>query len=452
MDPTIDEDDDRKETKGRETSPLRRLLHRWFIEYNPLYLVSALSVLAGLTLIAKHTSESTSMVVQAGAVAGISEVYAWALIAGAALLTRLGLRRPAVMLCLVTALYQGDLTLLTERQVYLGLAGAMAVTVWLATFVAKLYAVAWAMRLRLSRSAVGVPAFGAFGMAMMPRVLQHGDSSSKTAIVAIWVFSLFAAGLWTSREVTSEASLDTWGRTVLGRALKATWLLWAALVIMHVLFWCHELGASPAALVPVGFLLATRWMRGEASVWAAVTGAVLYAGAVEPRSLWVVCLLSAATLGLRALRRPAKIEHGAGAPPDATPYRASGAEALPPQVSFGFTRSDRSSMLRLMTGSIVAVYLSAWTFGWAGGALPHHVMLLDASFVAAAVLMVWRARSKAIVAPLALTWLHAGVQAGMISAPSSGLQWGLTAVLSGFVLLLGSLVIAWRLRAEAEPL
>ena len=453
---SIDPDDERETTNpgaapAAASSPWRRLFHRWFVEYNPLYLVSALLVLGGLSLISGGSAESNSTYLQVGGAAAIAELYACALIAGAALLTRIGLRRPAVMLSLVTALYQCDLTLLTERHVYLGLAGATAVVVWLVMFVAKLHALAWAMRLRLSTSAVAVPAFGALGMAVLPHALQQGDAPTRSAVVALWVFMLFASGLWSSREATSKVSLDGWGQTVLARTLRATWILWAALASLHVLFWCNESGVSPAVLVPVAFLLATRWMRAEATVWCAAAGALLYTGIVEPPSLWVVSLLSAATLGLRALRRPTRIEHGAGASRDAAPYRAHGSDAPPAPVYFGFARSDRASMLRLLTGSIFGVYLSAWTFGWSGGALPAHVLPLDAALVAVAGLLVWRARAHAVLAPLALGSVHFGVQAGLISAPTSVLQWGLTSVGSGFVLLLSSLALAWRLRAATEP-
>jgi hypothetical protein len=286
-------------------------------------------------------------------------------------------------------------------------------------------------------------------MAILPHVLQHGHDATKSIVVSMWVFALFAGGLWSTREVTSLVDLDAWGRTVLARSLKATWMLWGALVSMHVLFWCHESGASPAALLPAALLLATRGMRREITVWGAAAGALLFAGVEQPRTLWGVSLLVAVTLALRALRQPAMIEHDAAAP-ETTPYRAATADAPPATVSFGFTRSDRASMWRLLSGSIVAVYLSAWTFGWSGDELPPHALLLDASLVAVAALMLWRARTRAILAPVALTWLHAGAQAGIITAPASALQWGIASVGSGFVLLLGSLVIAWRLRATTE--
>lgn len=455
--PAIDPED-QPETKHREAAPegsfWRRLLHRWFVEYNPLYLVSALLVLGGLTLISRGTAESSSAHREV-AVAAIAEVYACALIAGAALLTRIGLRRPAVMLCLVTALYQCDLTLLTERQVYLGFTGVAAVTAWLVMFGVKLHALAWAMRLRLSRSAIAVPAFGALGMAVLPHVLPRVDASQRSVLVAAWVFALFAGGLWTSREVTSTVGLDAWGRTVLARTLKAIWALWGTLALFHVLFWCSQSSVRIGVLLPVAFLLATRRLRTDAAVWAAVTGALLYTGACESRHLWLVSLFAATTLALRALRRPTVIERAVDAPADATPYRAPGTDAPAPEAPpveriLGFARSERAPMVRLLGGSMFAVYLSAWTFQWTGGALPPHTLVLDAMFLAGAVMMVWKARTRAILAPLAWTWVHAGVQSGLISAPTSTLQWGIASVGTGFVLLLGSLVIAWRLRGT-EP-
>lgn len=427
------------------TSFWRRLFHRWFVEYNPLYLVSALLVLGGLTVISGSTAESQASSREA-LVAVIAELYAFALIAGAALLVRIGLRRPAVMLALLTALYQCDLTLLTESQVHLGLGSAL----WIGLFIAKLRALAWAMQVRLSRSAIVVPAVGALGLAIMPHVLLHFRAYERGSIVAVWLFALFATGLWTSREVTSIETLDAWGQTVLARTQRAIWVMWAAASAGHALFWCDQFGASAVLLMPSGILLATRFMRAELRVWAAVTGALLFTGAVAPESFWLVALLAAVTLTLRALRRPTPIERVAESPSDATPYRASGAEAPLPRFQMGFARSERAPMLRLLTGAIVGVYLSLWTFGWQGGPLPHHTMMLEASLLAALLVMAYRARTRLVLTPLAPAWLHAGLQAGLIAAPASTLQWGITSVGVGFVLLLGSLLVAFRLRAAPD--
>ena len=77
----------------------RPLLHRWFIEYNPFYLLSATLVLAGMIVWSHGVAEQGSLYGSFG-IAAVAEVYAAALIGGAALLMRIGQRRPAVMLAL----------------------------------------------------------------------------------------------------------------------------------------------------------------------------------------------------------------------------------------------------------------------------------------------------------------------------------------------------------------
>jgi hypothetical protein len=432
-------------------SASRRLLYRWFVEYNPLYLVSALLVLGGLTVISRGHAEQGTMSPEIGAIPVIAEVYAAVLIAGAALLTRLGLRRPAVMLALITALYQCDLTLFTERSVYLGSAGGLAVFAWLVMFVAKLYALAWAMRVRVSRSAAAVAAFGALGLAVLPRCLSEGDPARMNALVALWVFSVFAAGLWTSRAVTSTVELDAWGRTVLARVVKATWLMWAALALLHLVFWCVAYQVSALVLLPVALLLSTRWMLREAAVWCAATGTLLLVGWVMPGSMSSVALMSASVLCLRALRRPTWTDHGIDEPQSTAPYRVPRTGEPPGHrpASLCFTRAKRDSMLRLLVGSLCCVYLSAWTSGWSGGSLPEHVVVLDVLLTAVAALVVWRARAWAALVPLAAMYFHLAVQRRHVTAPASPEQWGRAAVGLGFGLLVASLVTSWRLRKVA---
>jgi hypothetical protein len=444
-----DGDDPSEATAARpRDSATRRLMYRWFVEYNPLYLVSALLVLGGLMMISRGQADQGTMSPEVSAIPVIAEVYAAVLIAGAALLTRLGLRRPAVMLALITALYQCDLTLFTERSVYLGSAGEIAAFAWLVVFVVKLYGLAWAMRVRVSPSAMAVAAFGALGLAVLPRGLNQGDPARSSALVGLWVFALFAAGLWTSRAVTSEAPLDAWGRTVLARALKATWLMWATIALTHVLFWCVAYQVSALVLLPVGLLLATRWMHREASVWLTATGTLLLVGWMIPGAMSSVALMSAGALGLRALRRPTWTHDGVDEPRSTAPYRVprTGEPPRPTPAILSFSRANRDSMLRLLIGAFCSVYLAAWTIGWSGGSLPEHVIALDLLLTVAAALVVWKARAWAALAPLATTYLHLAIQTRHLTAPVSPAQWGGSAVGLGFGLLVASLLVSFRLR------
>src|SRR5690606_21909238 len=147
----------------------RRLLHRWLVEYNPVYLVSAALVLFGLNLVSKGMAARGDLYNELG-LAAIAEVYAAGLILGAAFLVRRGSPRPAAMLGLLAILYQGDLTLQTETNVYLGTPGVVASSAWIAIFAGKLAGLAWALRLQLSGSVWRLLMCGAVGVAVLPRL------------------------------------------------------------------------------------------------------------------------------------------------------------------------------------------------------------------------------------------------------------------------------------------
>ena len=112
-------------TNGAGADYWQRLLHRWFVQYNPIYLVSAMLVLGGMITAARGLAHEGSLYGPLG-IAIIAEVYALALIGGAALLTRIRQKRPAVLLALITIAYQSDLTLHTETCAFLGGIGIAA--------------------------------------------------------------------------------------------------------------------------------------------------------------------------------------------------------------------------------------------------------------------------------------------------------------------------------------
>ncbi len=429
----------------------RPLLHRWFVQYNPLYLASSLLVLVGLTLVSRSSGTPT-LEGELDVVAIVAEGYAFALIGGAWLLMRIGMRRPAVMLGLLAVLYQGDLTLLTERSAYLGLGGDVAVVAWLGAFALKLALITSALRLRLSRSALAVPLVGAFAVAMLPRWLDGADAPRKTAAVALTTFAVLAAGAWTRREVTSTEALDGWGKTVLARSLTATWTLWSALFLAHVGFTCVEQKVSAIALLPAAILLATRWLRGEVAVWCTTTLTLLVVGEAMPAWFASSALIASATLALRALRLPVATIDDAPPPRIAPPYRMRDVEPSPwiGATHVRFSLAPRSSRIRLLTGAVVATYLALWTVGWSAAGWPQHRLLLDVALTLVLALGAWRWRAPFAVLPLAIVGAHAAIQARLVTAPATAFAWGETAIVTGFVLLAVSLGVSYRLRPARQ--
>lgn len=430
---------------------LRRLLHRWLVEYNPLYLVSAALVLVGVILSSQDLAGQGTLA-QLG-ITAIAEVYAWALIGGAALLVRIRLRRPAVMLALLAALYQCDLTLHTETSAYLGLAGVLGSVGWFLGFAAKLRALSWAMRLRLSRSAFGVAIFGAAMITVFPWASRVLDGPAASSLLGAWVFALFAAGAWTSRRITSAAIDTEWAAKVARRSIRATWAGWATMVLLHVGFWLsQDPTLSARALAPAAMLLVTRRLQRESRVWLVVAGTLGYVAVALPSVLWLTAGMAAVVLCLHALRKPVTHPSGplAQVPRAVDVYRVDPTletPPVPPRVPHAtFTLAPRESRRRLLTGAAGCVYLAAWTFHWSGGPWPSHLGWLDLLLVAVSIAVVVHARFYALVTLPGLVVAHLLVSLDLVPIPQSILQWGLSCVGVGFVLLLGSLgaSVRWR--------
>jgi hypothetical protein len=428
----------------------RRLLHRWLIEYNPLYLLSAALVLAGTFLCSRGLAREESFHGPLG-VAAVAELYAACLIGGAALLMRIEQRRPAVMLAMLTVLYQWDLTLHTERSPYLG---SWAAAAWVVVFVAKLYALGWAMKVRLSRGAAAAAMLAGVGLAFFPVQLHGLEPREAGSLVAVWAFAL--ASLQRSSTVTSLAPLEGWGATVLRRAVRVAWILSALLVSGHVLFWSSQQDILLSTLLPLVPLLHVRSVRSEARVWALVLGTLVLVGAAMPAAFSVTALLAAGALGLRALSPSLPAEHRpaqAVARPE-PPYRSSESSVPPeePEVAATVvpTRVDHGAMTRLLAGAVFALYLSAWTLGWSGGSWPAHVVALDVGLTAVVIAAAWKARARVALAPLLGSYLHFVAQAGLVPAPRSLVEWGASAVGLGFALLVASLAASYRLRTTAR--
>lgn len=418
--------------------PLAALLRAWFVTYNPVYLASAALVLAGLWLVSFDLAKRG--VLGGLGVSAIAEVYALALIGGAAVLQRTGQRRAAVMLGLLAALYQCDLTLHVETASYLGLVGQLATLVWLAVFTTKLFLLARALELRPSRSAFWVPTLGAAGLALLPQLLPHLSAEVRASVVALALFLVFASAAWTSRSVSSAAGFDYRGR----RSIRGVWLLFSAGALVHVGYWCSAFDVSPRAFVPALFLLATRRFTRERHTWAMVLGTLGMVAARDPAMLAVTALMAAITLTLHALRRPSAVSNPRDCKP---PYRgaltseeeAEITELAAPPVQFG--RAPDGERARLLLGALGAMHLSLSALVCISADLSadsiwvDHSVLLDLCFVALCLVALAHSRHPRALAPLVPMTLHLSIQLRWLAAPSSAVAWGAWSIGIGFGLL-----------------
>ncbi len=279
----------------------RALHHRWWVEYNPLALLSAAVVLGGLVLLQRDATFAGDSTLVLSAVA---ELYALCLIGGAALLFRIGRRRSAVMLGMLAALFQADLILHVESSGYLGNVGAAAAFGWWLVFAVKLRLLAGALRLRLSRSAWAVALLGAAGLAGLPLALEHlGPDGGR--LVTLWLFSTGALALWTERKVRSSLPLDQRGR----RALRFTWAAWAGLALGHAVWWTVLWDIDPTSWPAVAALLAMRYRTRESQRWTLAAVALGGVALFVPASFGLVALLTGIALALAAWRSPGTVTY-----------------------------------------------------------------------------------------------------------------------------------------------
>lgn len=425
----------------------RMVLHRWFVQYNPLYLVSAALVLGGVITLSQGIA-GAGVFAQLG-VTAVAEAYAWALIGGAALLVRIGMRRPAVMLALLAALYQADPTLHTATCAFLGPAGVIGSALWFASFVGKLRALAWAMKLKASRGSVALIVAGALGLTAMPWLLRTFEAATASVVLVLWIFGLLAAGLWSHRRIDSLTPLGPWPATVARRSLGAIWIGWGGASVLHMLFWAeHVSGTSHLdALLPAALLLVTRAIAAERSAWAVVGVALGLVAVAAPALLPVTLVMAAVVLALRACRCPAERVPGSGQRRLDDPYRVpdAGPSVEPsPSVDWVLHPAPRDQAQRLWVGAATCLYLAAWWNGWQGGALPSLTLMLDLAFATGALLAARILRRGLPLVPATLTWTHCVIVRQWVPLPTSSAQVGVLSVILGFALLMVALAMSVR--------
>lgn len=429
----------------------RSLMHRWFVEYNPTYLFSAALVLAGLTLVSCDLAEADAL---AGVgLTGVAEIYALALIAASALLVRVGQRRVAVMVGLLAALYQCDLIMHTETCAFLGELGFGLALAWAALFHVKLRLLARALELRPSRSALAVPSIGALGLAVLPHLLRALLPHDRGPVVALFVFGIGAAALWTHRHIESAVGYDYRGR----RAITGTWLLWAGGALAHVGYWGLELGVDLRALAPALLLLATRWGGRERYVWLVATAALALSAWIDPDLFTTTAAMVTVVFVLRALRTPTQVE-SADAPTDSfPPYRGAADAPIPdapaPRIELVFAYATRAARVRLLSGALASAHLAAWTaLTTSGGVWRTHVLWLDLVIVVALALAFAATRRAPPLVPIAGLATHLAIGAGWLRAPVHAAEYGVWSIGLGFMLLGVSLIASWRIaRPQREP-
>lgn len=318
---------------GRALSDgVRKLLRRWFVEFNPLYFFSALSVLCGVHLVSSDLQQSGRLDERL-LLSGVLQAYEILLIAGCAILFRLPKgRRPAVILAILEMAFLFDPTLQLEALATVGHGSPLIATTWYAFTAAKLIALARALDLADAGRMLATTLVRALGVVCFLTALgSHVGDPSRILLGAAWFgAAILACEFWLPSTVDCDVPLDDWGQTVLRRVVRIAPIGWTCVFVYHMaqsarLFDAHLTSAHVAP-----FLLALPFaIRRENVVWIAATIA-LWMGWSHPESAASTAVVVAAVLAW-----------------------------------FGWRTGPR----RLLTGAVLATFVAGWTLGWSGGPL-----------------------------------------------------------------------------------
>jgi len=403
----------------------RELLHYWFVQFNPLYFISALCMLIGVFLVARNiealdarSPERVQLLLFA-----VIQAYEFLLIGGAALLVhRAGAVRPAVILVLLEAVFLFDCTFRLESAVYMGPLAYWLTGGWFVLTLVKVRALVAAMRLELSRQLIASIGVCALGIVVAIHWLSQAGADKLLALQAAAWFGTLVLFLLHVRAPALACAL---ARTPLQqgiarRCANGTLRLLAAFYFYHL--WSYIVFAADpdvlgrAILPQLGAfaLLQTLVRAKDQDVW---KFAVLTFGAA----------LSAAS---------------------ALPYAALLLAAV---VGYRVWRGARSG---LAAGAAFSAYVGVWLFGWMSWdtPLPPLPAAFSAQTIALALvlcLLVWRLRDPLALAALALGSVYSCYRYAGTWLPASELGWGILLLACGFGALGAGIAINWRFRDSA---
>ena len=395
-------------TAGPDVADLRRVLARWFVQYNPFYFASALCVLVGIYLVStemqalRWRSERLLLV-------GVMEAYQVLVLTGAALLLRVAKQqRPAVILALLEIPFLFDWTFQTEALSTLGQVGPSASGAWGLLAIAKAVVLLRLFRVRLRPAGALVLIGGFVYLAALPQVLASVAGPFSAHLAATWALALLVGALAGFRQVVgSFLVLDHWGRTVERRALRAAGTIGAGLGLLHLAAAASQFGVrlTPAHAAP--FVLVVGLLaRDEVVAWLAAAVALVLTLSAPAAVSPVAATMGVLLLGCaRAWGRP-----------------------------------------RLHVAAIALIGLSAQLGGWAGGPFPPMVPWVWCLAGCTLAWVGWRAAVR-------LAWV-ASVASLLVGAspwvdrcvPRGRLEWGVALLGAGFLWLILGVALSWTAR------
>ena len=406
------------------------VLRYWFVEFNPLYFVSALCVLCGIFLVARNIDTISSVTPEQAQLIlfFVLQSYELLLIGGAAFLAhRAGALRPAVLLAMLEALFLFDCTFRLEGLALTGpLAAPLMLILWLILTAAKVWAVAKIFRIALPHTLLAsVVATAAGIVALIAGLSQPGSNK----VLVLQLAALFGTGVLFQLEARRPPLFSSLGRTeaqhlLNARCIQAVFRLLAGAYFYHV--WSYILLAAStdvraAAILPQAgafFLLYTIIRKSDKEAWLFGALAVVSALPTAAHAAWALFVVA----GVFAWR----VWHGA--------------------------------RMGMAVGAAFMVYGGLWLIGWTDASkglppLPAILSWQTALLGVALGLIGWFMRDPVVWALLAAGIGYGAYRTLEPLVPKSELGLGVLLLGAGFLAFLVGIAVNWwfRARRSLEP-
>jgi hypothetical protein len=409
---------------GEPLNP-RLVWRHWFVHFNPLYVLSALSILGGVFLVNRHFDRlDTGLSLQPHiALFGVVQAYELLILGGAAFLVRrAGAVRPAVLLALLECLFLFDGTLRLESLLLRGpgLVGISAA--WLLLTFVKMWGLAAALRVPLRLRHYASIAGAATALLLVVHLLAHPATPKPLVLtIAAWLGALVILALDVADAPRSPLAVTDEQRERAARCTRGAFRILTGAYFFHV--WGHLLIGGPAdgswiaAVVPQlgAFCLASALRRSDAAgIWGAGLLTLVSALPVPAAMPYALCVVAMA-------------------------------------FAWGVWRGTRGG---LGTGAAFAVYAALWLSEWRGGGeplppLPDIVSWPTLALLVALAIAAWLARERAAMILLSAGTFGAAYDLALRLLPETELGLGILLLSVGFALLVIGLAVNWWLRARA---
>lgn len=381
------------------------LLHYWFVQYNPLYFFSALSVLTGVYLVTVGLNDlgwhNERLILSA-----VIQAYELLLVAGTALLfRRAGQQRAAVILALMEVVFLFDCTFELEVISTVERGGWLMLAAWVALAALKLQLLVKALKLKPDKEALIIPVLGIAGLICSAKLLTITYIDKQTVhLLATWLLAILVAiYLWRRPAIACTQELDDWGQTVLRRALKSSWIVWAGFYLLHLLSWAalYDLPITLAHLTP--FLLLTPLIS------------------TKEQTVWIGLLLA---LGSSVLH----------------PHQLGFTASL---VSTAFIVAGwQTGRYRLWNGAVLSFYVACWMVTAQPWYIPPPPLLLSVVTAITLFIIAWRVK---VYSAWALGLVMLVLPAERYGKTLGVLGWGIVLLTAGFISLIVGIGVNWLL-------